>query len=320
MTDHLRVLAVDDEPLALADVAELLRDHPDVGEVLTAESSADALKALSTAQIDAVFLDVRMPEFDGIELARVLRRFSRPPALVFVSAYESAVVDAFDLDAADYLMKPMTSRYRPRNLLRASRWLRWWCARARRPTLRLSRIHLCPTQLLINDRVHRAIADRNPAQGRGRSLSHSLAGRHSFDCGFIPGLCSPFHPVSRVSGIAAAHHRAFRAHQRRTDSGFVLWNVHRPGAGLAVASAHRHVWDRENPGGIFRGLRQYAIRRSKPGGHLYPRVLLLFFPSIFLLGSVARAAGRGFGLRCAANCNFWAIECRRSPAVVSSFR
>ena len=110
MTDHLRVLAVDDEPLALADVAELLRDHPDVGEVLTAESSADALKALSTAQIDAVFLDVRMPEFDGIELARVLRRFSRPPALVFVSAYESAVVDAFDLDAADYLMKPMTSR------------------------------------------------------------------------------------------------------------------------------------------------------------------------------------------------------------------
>jgi DNA-binding LytR/AlgR family response regulator len=58
--------------------------------------------------IDAVFLDVRMPGLDGLELARVLRRFERPPAVVFVSAFDDAAVDAFELDALDYLVKPVS--------------------------------------------------------------------------------------------------------------------------------------------------------------------------------------------------------------------
>jgi DNA-binding LytR/AlgR family response regulator len=55
-----------------------------------------------------VFIDVRMPDLDGIELARVLRRFDRPPSLVFVSAYESGAVEAFEVQALDYLMKPVS--------------------------------------------------------------------------------------------------------------------------------------------------------------------------------------------------------------------
>jgi DNA-binding LytR/AlgR family response regulator len=101
-------LAVDDERPALDDLARVLRAHEDVEAVECAESGQEALQALASAAYDAVFLDVRMPGLDGVELARVLRRFASPPALVFVSAYESAAVEAFELRAVDYLMKPVS--------------------------------------------------------------------------------------------------------------------------------------------------------------------------------------------------------------------
>jgi DNA-binding LytR/AlgR family response regulator len=104
----VRVLAVDDERPALDDLARVLRGHEAVDEVECASSGQEALQALAAAAYDAVFLDVRMPGLDGVELARVLRRFANPPALVFVSAYESAAVEAFELRAVDYLMKPVS--------------------------------------------------------------------------------------------------------------------------------------------------------------------------------------------------------------------
>ena len=78
-------------------------------EVDTAASGEEALHALTGEHYDAVFLDVRMPGLDGVELARVLRRFASPPALIFVSAYESAAVEAFELRALDYLLKPVVA-------------------------------------------------------------------------------------------------------------------------------------------------------------------------------------------------------------------
>jgi DNA-binding LytR/AlgR family response regulator len=103
----MRILAVDDERPALDDLARVLRAQPAVTAVETAESGEEALHALADEHFDAVFLDVRMPGLDGVELARVLRRFASPPALIFVSAYESAAVEAFELRALDYLMKPV---------------------------------------------------------------------------------------------------------------------------------------------------------------------------------------------------------------------
>ncbi len=107
---RLDVLVVDDEAPALADLSRLLRSLAAIGEVSTAASGEEALRTLVGRPFDAVFLDVRMPGIDGLELARVLRRFEEPPAVVFVSAYETGAVGAFELKALDYLMKPVSSK------------------------------------------------------------------------------------------------------------------------------------------------------------------------------------------------------------------
>jgi DNA-binding LytR/AlgR family response regulator len=109
-TAKLRVLAVDDEQSQLHDLERLLTESPIVDRVECATDGIDALAKLSSQAFDAIFLDVRMPDLDGLELARVLRRFASPPQLVFVSAYDSAAVDAFELRALDYLLKPVGRR------------------------------------------------------------------------------------------------------------------------------------------------------------------------------------------------------------------
>jgi two-component system, LytTR family, response regulator len=108
---QLKVLAVDDEHSQLQDLARLLRSSPVVDAVECASDGHAALVKASGERYDAIFLDVRMPGLDGVELGRVLRRFAAPPQLVFVSAYDSAAVDAFELKALDYLRKPV-SRHR----------------------------------------------------------------------------------------------------------------------------------------------------------------------------------------------------------------
>jgi DNA-binding LytR/AlgR family response regulator len=109
-SERLTILAVDDEQTQLQDLARLLRSFAGVHEVECAFGGHDALLKVSSQAYDAVFLDVKMPDLDGVELGRVLRRFASPPQLVFVSAYDSAAVDAFELRALDYLRKPVSRR------------------------------------------------------------------------------------------------------------------------------------------------------------------------------------------------------------------
>ncbi len=99
---------MDDERPALEDLGRLLRSSKRVDDVELVQSAAEALGRVGEARFDALFLDVRMPGMDGVALARVLARFAEPPALVFVSAYETAAVQAFELHALDYLMKPVS--------------------------------------------------------------------------------------------------------------------------------------------------------------------------------------------------------------------
>ncbi|HET9859430.1 MAG TPA: LytTR family DNA-binding domain-containing protein [Nocardioidaceae bacterium] len=106
-TSPLRVLVVDDERPALDELAWLLeRDHR-VDSVRTTDSAAEALRVLQEEPVDAVFMDIRMPGLTGLELARVLSRFKTPPPVVFVTAYDEHAVDAFELNAVDYVLKPV---------------------------------------------------------------------------------------------------------------------------------------------------------------------------------------------------------------------
>jgi len=109
----LRVLVVDDERPALDELSYLLERDERVGVVYTAASATNALRTLHDVDIDAIFLDIQMPGMTGIDLARELSRAGgeaqtrQPPAVVFVTAHEEHAVDAFDVRAVDYVLKPV---------------------------------------------------------------------------------------------------------------------------------------------------------------------------------------------------------------------
>lgn len=136
----LVVLAVDDEEPALEELAYLLGEDPRVAVVLKASDATDALRILNGRQgvrgpaavghhngagratavnpmtgtsvvertdVDVVFLDIRMPGLDGLELARVFSSMAVPPEVVFVTAHDDRAVDAYEVGAKDYLLKPL---------------------------------------------------------------------------------------------------------------------------------------------------------------------------------------------------------------------
>lgn len=103
----LRVLVIDDEAPALDELAWLLRRDARIAEVHTSDSATAALGKLKESSYDAVFLDIQMPGLDGMELAAVLARMKPPPKTVFVTAHDEHAVEAFDLQAVDYVLKPV---------------------------------------------------------------------------------------------------------------------------------------------------------------------------------------------------------------------
>ncbi len=103
----LKVLVIDDERPALDELAYLLARDERVGEILTCDSAAEGLRTLHEIDVDVVFLDIQMPGLTGLDLAQVLSRFKSPPPIVFVTAHEAHAVEAFDLRAVDYVLKPV---------------------------------------------------------------------------------------------------------------------------------------------------------------------------------------------------------------------
>ena len=108
MSRPIRTLLVDDEPLARSLLRELLADFPALTIAGECANGTEALAALQTGAYDVVFLDVQMPDLDGVQVLRRLREAGVPlPLVVFVTAYDQYAVPAFALHAVDYLLKPL---------------------------------------------------------------------------------------------------------------------------------------------------------------------------------------------------------------------
>ncbi|GLY73775.1 LytR/AlgR family response regulator transcription factor [Actinoallomurus iriomotensis] len=112
----LRVLAVEDEAPQLEELLYLLRADPRVSRAEGASDSTEALRRIGLAvdggpdgesAIDVIFLDINMPGLSGLDMARLLSGFAAPPLVVFVTAHEDFAVQAFDLEAVDYVLKPV---------------------------------------------------------------------------------------------------------------------------------------------------------------------------------------------------------------------
>ena len=105
-TGRIRVLLVDDEPLVRRGIRAFLADEPDVAVIGECGTGLEAVDAIRAERPDLVFLDVQMPELDGLGVLDALDEDERPPALVFVTAYDAYALRAFELHAVDYLLKP----------------------------------------------------------------------------------------------------------------------------------------------------------------------------------------------------------------------
>lgn len=105
----LNILLADDEPLARSRLRRLLGQctEPAIGNVQEAASGEEALAHARAGSFDAALLDIHMPGMSGMALAAALRQLPKAPAIIFVTAYAEHAVDAFELEALDYLTKPV---------------------------------------------------------------------------------------------------------------------------------------------------------------------------------------------------------------------
>ena len=243
----LKVLVVDDERPALDELAWLLGNDPRVGDVLTTDSAAEALRVLQEERIDAVFMDIRMPGLTGLDLARVLSRFKEPPPVVFVTAHDEHAVDAFELNAVDYVLKPV----RDDRLAEAVRRV----VEARGTATTTSSADTIAVELGGRTRfISRASVRYVEAQGDYARL-HTADGSHLVrapltsleeqwsDSGFVR--------IHRSLLVALAH-----VEEVRMDSGRCTVVV----GGQELAVSRRHT----------RQLRDLLVRRARPGSNTRP--------------------------------------------------
>lgn len=103
----MRAMIVDDEAPARSELKYLLEETGRVDAVMEASSAREAVEKLMEGKADVMFLDIQMPKTSGMQLAEALHRLKNPPAIIFVTAYSEYALEAFEVDAIDYLMKPV---------------------------------------------------------------------------------------------------------------------------------------------------------------------------------------------------------------------
>ena len=114
----IRVMIVDDEPLAAERLTMLCADLDGVSVIGHAGDGDAALAMLEDSNPDLLLLDIAMPRMDGVSLARILDRRATRPAVIFVTAYDHHALDAFDVAAVDYLLKPVAAERLERAIAR----------------------------------------------------------------------------------------------------------------------------------------------------------------------------------------------------------
>ncbi|PGZ96973.1 DNA-binding response regulator [Bacillus pseudomycoides] len=102
----LKVLVVDDEMLARDELKYLLYRTKEVDIIDEADSVEEALEKLMESKPDLVFLDIQLSDDNGFEIANILKKMKKPPAIVFATAYDQYAIQAFEVDALDYILKP----------------------------------------------------------------------------------------------------------------------------------------------------------------------------------------------------------------------
>ncbi|MGK0499649.1 MAG: two-component system response regulator AlgR [Oceanicoccus sp.] len=117
----MKVLVVDDEPLARARLNRLLQRQHDCDEVLEAGNGRRAIELCNQFSIDVILMDIRMPVMDGLQAARHLASCEAPPAVIFCTAYNDYALEAFDANAVGYLLKPVNSEKLEQALAKAKK-------------------------------------------------------------------------------------------------------------------------------------------------------------------------------------------------------
>ena len=103
----MRAMIVDDEAPARSELKFLLEETGRLEEIIEATSARDAVEKLMESRVEVLFLDISMPKTNGMQLAEALHKLKNPPQIVFVTAYSEYALDAFGVNAVDYLMKPV---------------------------------------------------------------------------------------------------------------------------------------------------------------------------------------------------------------------
>ena len=155
-----KVLIADDEPLARRSIRKFLKPFPDFEVAAECGDGAETVKAIRTCHPDLVFLDIQMPEMDGLEVIRSIG-VENMPLTVFVTAYDQYALQAFDAQALDYLLKPFAEQRFRATLLRAGRSLELGTAHI--PDSKL-------TQLLEQLIRQKEYLERIPVPYKGRFL------------------------------------------------------------------------------------------------------------------------------------------------------
>ncbi|WP_249666239.1 LytR/AlgR family response regulator transcription factor [Nocardioides faecalis] len=241
----LRVLAVDDERPALDELVYLLEADPRVTEVIACQSATDGLRTLREREVDCVLLDIQMPGLSGLELAEVLRRFRQPPTVVFVTAHEQHAVEAFDLRAVDYVLKPV----RPERLAEAVRRV---LADTTPPAPAAPESQVAVERAGVTRFVDRGDITHVEAHGDYARL-HTTAGESYLLRVPLSGLEEQwgeagFHRIHRSLLVALAHVTEVRTEAGRTS---VVVGTH--GGAVELPVSRRHT----------RALRDVLLRRAR---------------------------------------------------------